>query len=217
MAYTVNHLYKKVLEGCDKMGSDFYPVDYVMNRLETSTYDFIGETVKFIENTQEIRDDIRSLYKPYKLDIINDPNDPSYKSVALPEDYLHLMTVNVKDANVTVRSTRIIRHGQEKIFQTDPDTKATDVYPTVVMYDNILRILSSGQGAPELVTGFYIKKPTFGKHDINHDDLDVEIAVNLPDNAVDKLIKTIINDIFVSVGDPRAQIQHQVKETYRKR
>ena len=33
MAYTVEHFYKKVLEGADKMGSDFYTLEYVMNRL----------------------------------------------------------------------------------------------------------------------------------------------------------------------------------------
>lgn len=215
MAYTVEHLYKKVLEGTDKMGSDFYPLPYVMNRLQTATFDFIGETVKFIENTQEIRDDIRPLYKPFKIAVVDDPNDASYKSIALPEEYLHLMEGKVVDANVTVRSTRIIRHGQEEIFQSDPDTRATAEYPTIVIYDNIIRILSTGN--PTHVEGFYVKKPTFGTDDINHGDIENEIAVNLPDNATDKIIKTIINDIFISVGDPRAQLQHAVKETYRKR
>lgn len=215
MAYTVKHLYEKVLEGTDKMGSDFYTVPYVMNRLEAATYDFIGETVKYIENTQEIRDDIRTLYKPFKLNVVDDPNDSSYKSIALPNDYLHLMTAKVIDANVTVRKTRLIRHGQEEIFQTDPDTRATAEYPSIVIYDDILRILSPGN--PTSVTGFYIKKPTFGSSDIHHEDLESEIAVNLPENATDKIIKNIINDIFISIGDPRAVPQHQVKETYRER
>ena len=67
MAYTVKHLYTKVLEGTDKLGFDLIPLSVVMNRLETATLDFIGETVKFIENNQEIRDDLRTLYKPYKF------------------------------------------------------------------------------------------------------------------------------------------------------
>lgn len=215
MAYTVNHLYKKVLEGTDKMGSDFYTVPYIMNRLEASTYDFIGETVKYIENTQEIRDDIRTLYKPFKYAVIEDENDSTYKAVSLPEEYLHLMSAKVIDSEVAVRETRIIRHGQEDILETDPDTKATAVYPTLVQYDNVLRIISPG--SPTHVTGFFVKKPTFGPSDIHLDDLENEIAVNLPDNAVDKIIKNIINDIFTSTGDERAQGQFQIKETYRKR
>lgn len=215
MAYTVNHLYKKVLEGADKMGSDFYSVAYVMRRLEAATYDMIGESVKYIENTQEIRDDIRTLYKPFSLNVIEDPNDSSFKAIELPKDYLHAMQLKVVDANVPVRQTRTIRHGQEEIFQADPDTRATAEYPSIVLYDGIARILSPGN--PEKVLGFYVKKPKFGNYDIHHDNLDLEIAVDLPDNVTDKLIKDIINDIFISTGDPRAQGQFQVKETFRQR
>jgi len=215
MAYTINHLYKKVLEGADKMGSDFFPIEYVMNKLQTATYDFIGETVKYIENTQEIRDDIRTLYKPFNIPTIKDPNDDSYMSIALPNDYLHLMQVKVIDANVEVRKTRLIRHGQEEIFETNPNTQATAMYPTVVLYSDILRILSS-DGTPTAIQGFYLMKPTFGLYS-RHDDWDYEIAVNLPDQATDKIIKIIINDIFIAVGDPRAQAQYLSTETYRKR
>lgn len=214
MAYTVEHVYKKVMEGTDKMGSDFFSVEYVMNRLEAATYDLIGETVKFIENTQEIRDDIRTLYKPYKEDLIDDPNDNDYKIIALPSDYQHLMSVKVIDGNVNVRKTRVLRHGQVNIFQGDPNKKATAVYPIVVLYDDYLRVISPGN--PIQVAGFYLKKPTFGDFSV-HDNIGNEIAVDLPEFATDKIIKTIINDIFVSTGDPRAIVQYEQKETYRKR
>lgn len=215
MAYTVEHVYKKILEGTDKMGSDFYTLPYVMNRIETATYDFIGETVKFIENTQEIRDDIRTLYKPFKIAVVEDPNDSSYQSIALPTDYLHLMSAKVIDQDVQVRDTRVIRHGQEEIFQSDPDTRATAKYPTIVSYDDIFRIITTGNAI--FVEGFYVKKPTFGTNDVNNGDIENEISVNLPDNSTDKIIKTVINDIFGSTGDPRFQVQLQIKESYRKR
>lgn len=214
MAYTVQKLYTKVLEGADKMGSDFFPISYVMNKLETATHDFIGETVKFIENTQEIRDDLRTLYKPFKENLIDDPNDSDYKVMALADDYQHLMSAKVIDANVTVRKTRIIRHGQVDIYQDNPNKKATAVYPIVVLYNDYLRIISPGN--PVQVTGFYVKQPTFGDFSV-HDNIENEIAVDLPEFAVDKIIKTIINDIFVSTGDERANIQYEQKETYRKR
>jgi hypothetical protein len=215
MAYTVQHLYEKVLEGTDKMGSDFYTVDYVMNRLEAAVYDFIGETVKYIENTQEIRDDIRTLYKPYKFPVIPDPTSSGKFLASLPSDYQHLMSGKVLDKNVKTRKTRLLRHGQLDIFETNPNTKATAEYPTIVIYDNYIQIVSTGN--PEYVEGYYVKKPTFGNHDIHHDDLDVEIAVDLPEHAVDKIIKTIIRDIFTAIGDPRVQIQSAVVEDYRNR
>lgn len=214
MAYTVNHLYKKVLEATDKMGSDFFTLEYVMNRLETATYDFIGETIKFVENTQEIRDDLLSLYKPFMLPVVADPlNDGSFL-MALPDDYLHLMSARGVDADVSVRETTLIRHGQDEIYLNDPDTKPTVKYPLVFAYDTYLKLYSPGN--PTHIQGFYIKKPTFGAYSV-HDDLDVEIAINLPDNSTEKIIKQIVNDIFVAIGDDRAQMQYTNKETYRKR
>ena len=197
------------------MGTDLFTVPYVMNRLETATYGFIGQTVKYIENTQEIRDDIETLYKPFKIPVITDPNDPDFKAVVLPSNYLHLMSANVLDNNVTVRSTRIIRHGQEAIYETDPNTRGTAEYPSIVLYNNMLRILSDGE--PTFIQGFYVMKPTFGAYLTQNDNIETEIAVNLPDNATDEIIKAIINDIFVATGDPRAQVQFMTKEKFRKR
>ena len=214
MAYTVKHLYDKVIEGSDKMGSDFFDVPYVMNRLVTATYDFIGETVKYVENTQEIRDDLLALYKPFKIPVIVDPDDNEFVAVALPNDYLHLMSAKVIDANVKVRETNLIRHGQNEIQEIDPDTKATAEYPIIYLYNTLMRIVSPG--TPTYVQGFYVKKPTFGAFS-EQDDIETEIAVNLPDNSTEQIIKTIINDIFVATGDPRAQVQYINKETFRNR
>lgn len=213
MAYTVEYLYKKVLEDTDKMGSDFFPLDYVMKKLRTATYDFIGETVKFVENTQEIRDDLLALYKPFKIPLIKDPEEDFYLA-SLPQDYLHLMSVKVKDAEVEVRETNLIRHGQEEILMMDPDTRPHAEYPLVSSYETYLRVYSPG--SPTHVMGFYICKPTFGDYGV-HDDIETEIAVNLPDNSTEKIIKTIVNDIFIAVGDGRAQAQYVNKESYRKR
>lgn len=214
MAYTVNHFYKKVLEATDKMGSDFFPLPYVMNRLEMATHDFIGETVKYIENTQEIRDDLRTLYKPYRLPVVVDPDDANYNIVALPSDYQHLMSAMVVDASVKVRKTSIIRHGQEEIFEIDPDTRATAEYPILSLYDSYLRIVSPG--SPTFVEGFYLKKPTYGKYSL-HDDIDVEIAVNLPEHSVDKIIIIIASAIFDATGDERSEKYYRNQREYRQR
>ena len=214
MAYTIDHLYDKVLEASDKMGSDFFTLDYVMNRLQTASYDFIGETVKFLENTQEIRDDLLSLYKPFLLPVVEDPSEPGTYLMALPDDYLHLMTVRGIDANVEVRETTLIRHGQDEIFLQDPDTRPLAEYPLISAYDTYLKLHSPG--TPTHIRGYYIKKPIFGAYSV-HDDTETEIAVNLPDHSTEKIIKQIVNDIFIAVGDPRAQMQYTNKETYRKR
>jgi hypothetical protein len=214
MAYTVDHFYKKVLEGADKMGSDFFTLEYVMNRLETSAFDFIGETVKFIENTQEIRDDLLPLYKPFLLPVIPDPTEDETYLMALPNDYLHLMTVRGIDSEVTVRETTLIRHGQDEIFLQDPDTKPLAEYPLISAHENYLKLYSPG--SPTDIRGYYVKRPTFGAYSV-HDDIETEIAIDLPDASTEKIIKQIVNDIFIAVGDPRAQMQYTNKETYRKR
>lgn len=214
MAYTVQKLYDRVLEGTDKIGSDLFTLPDVMSRVETAAYDFIGETVKYIENTQEIRDDLLPLYKPFTITLIEDPNDANYKVAPVPTDYHHLMQIKVVNESKPVRKTRVIRHGQEEIFEINPNKKATEEYPTVVLYKDYFRIISPG--TPVSVTGFYIKKPTFPTLDENS-DLDTEIAVDLPDHSTEKLIKTVITDWLISTGDPRAPMQHQERELYRNR
>jgi hypothetical protein len=216
MAYTVSHLYNKVLDGVDKIGSDLYTLEYVIDRLEAAAYDFIGETVKYIENTQEIRDDIRTLYKPFNLDFVyvHDTPGTSIWGVVLPTDYQHLMSAVVIDEETSVRDTRLLRHGQLEIQQMDPNTKATAEYPILVLYNNWIKVYSPGK--PIRVNGMYVSKPDIWNYN-ETDDTDVQIAINLPDHTVDKLIKDVINDIFVSSGDPRGQVQFQVKEQYRKR
>lgn len=213
MAYTIDHLYKKFLESTDKMGGDFYTIPYMMNRLESSTHDFIGETVKFFENTQEIRDDIRPLYKPLNLPVIQDPNDVNFVVATLPNDYYHLIDAQVKEPGIVVRKTNIIRHGQKEIYFADPNKKPEKEYPIIVIYDTYIRIYTPG--TPNQITGFYLKKPTFG--DYNAPDLTVEVAVNLPEYAVDKILKNIVSETLIAIGDPRASVQYQDKENYRKR
>jgi hypothetical protein len=214
MAYTVDHLYKKVLEGTDKMGSDFFTLPYVMNRLETATNDFIGKTVKYLENTREISDDLMPLYKPYNFPVVVDPNDGDYKVVILPPDYMHLISADVIDEDVTVRETKLYRLGQVSINKRNPNTKPTAEYPTLSTYDTYIRVDSPG--TPTFVKGFYLKKPIFGAHGI-HDDTDTEIAVDLPETSVDKIIKLIITQIFVSTGDERAPSEFQQAKDFRKR
>ena len=174
MAFTFSYLYDKVLELTDKIGSDFFDVDYVMKRLETATFDFIGETVKFIENTQEIRDDLLSLYKPFNLSQIAHPPQSNAYLPTLPTDYLHLMNIQGVDASIRVRETNLIRHGQTEIQLNDPDTRPTPEYPIIVAYDTFIKLYSPG--SPTAVTGFYVKKPEFGQYGI-HDDFENEIAV----------------------------------------
>lgn len=211
MAYTVDYFYKKVLEETDKMGSDFLTLPYIMNRLQTATHDFIGETVKFVENTQEIRDDIRTLYKPYNIPVVE---VSGLKTASLPEDYQHMMSAMVTDGETAVRQTAFIRHGQEEIYEADPDTKATAEYPTVFLYQDYMKVISPGN--PVYIRGMYIKKPTFGKFGA-HDDIETEIAVDLPDHTVDKIIQIMVRNIFTALGDVRVAPQYAMKEDYRKR
>lgn len=219
--YTVQYLYDRILSGIDKEGSDLITLEDVMRRVKDATYDFIGETVKYIENTQEIRDDIRTLYKPFRWPLIELPEvadvvdpPPARYGYSLPDDYQHLMSAMVEDENVTVRDTRIIRHGQLEIYQSNPNKKPAAEYPLLVLYSNYIEVFSPG--SPKDLVGFYLVKPTIWTYNENA-NLDTVIAVNLPDHSVEKIIRDVINDIFISTGDPRAQGQFQTKEQYRKR
>ena len=226
MAYTVSHLYDKVSIGVDKIGSDLITLKDVMNRVEAAAFDFVGESVKYIENTQEIRDDIRTLYKPFSFNVIELPTiDPqeTFYGVSLPHDYMHLQSYRViKDANAKttdtpgkrVRDTRLVRHGQEEIYFSDPNKVPTSDYPLLVLYQDYIRVYSEETAIK--INGFYIKKPTIWAYNLE-DNTDEVIAVDLPEHSTDKIIKDIINDIFITIGDPRGQIQYQAKEQYRKR
>lgn len=210
MAYTINFIYNKILDEIDKRGSDFMTVERVMDVLETETYNFLGETLDYLESTEKISNDIRTLYKPYSLNVIPDPNDSNFKAVALPEDYQHLYTAEVIDPFTF--KTRKMRHGSYQAVKNDPNKKATAEHPVVVVYDNYMRIYTALPSNPTKVEGLYVSKPIFGDPD---GEIDEEICVNLPDSTVQVILKKMIRSIFGAIGDERSVLSRDEDLGYR--
>lgn len=224
MAYTVEFAYNKILDSIDKIGSDLITLENVMGRFSVATYDFIGESVKFIDNTQEIHDDIRTLYVPFTFPIVDiasgNPNqDPidSYgiRGIAWPSNYMHLASARVVGGTTPVRDTRIVRAGQEEPYLINPNRKPTAEYPMLVRYDSYLKYYSP-DNENRSIQGWYIKKPTIWQYN-ETDDLDSVTIVDLPDHSVEKIMQTVASAILVTLGDPRSPIQIPERENYRQR
>ena len=61
ITYTVTEVKNKINQFADKLGSDYFTLPVLLNRFETSTWDFVGEKLKEIEATQTVTDDISPL------------------------------------------------------------------------------------------------------------------------------------------------------------
>ena len=204
MAYTINYFYKKFLGQIDKEGSDFYPLEVVMEVLETETNNFIEEVLKYDENIQILKDYLLPLYVTYDLPLVANPSNPKEMLATLPSDYRNLRTALVPGS----RRTSIIQKGEYDINEINPNKKATAEYPSVVQYQNYLAIYGPTSGT---INGFYLRKPVFG--DITG-NLDVEIAVNLPDASVEKIMLLMANNIHAKEGDQRYQLSFNQEKSY---
>ena len=206
--YTVDYAYERCLDQVDKVGSDLFELPKFLNMFKTATYDIIGTDFKFIENTEEIRDDIKTLYRPLSVSI-SVVNGASICS--LPSDYLHMMAAQVYNSNTSVpkvRETRIIRHGEVNIRQLDPHNRPTTEYPILIYFSDYIEI--KGNIIEGTVSGSYLKKPTFGENE-------TESIVDLPDQTIEQVLKKVAYLFELSVADERTQLQLQDDNIYRER
>lgn len=212
MAYTIKYTYEKYLDEMDKIGSDFLTIPYMMKKIISSTYDFIGKTIKYIENTEEISEDIRPLYKPFSLNTVK--LEEKKWGIVYPDDFMYLLRANVIDQNVVVRKTNVIRNSQLDIYLRNPHTRPTAHYPIVVRNSDILTIISDGN--PIKLDGVYVKKPIFGNY-AEGIDIDKEIIVNLPDIAVEKILQLAVKSTYKSLNDERYDAQNRETDDFRTR
>lgn len=204
MAYTINYFYTKFLGKIDKEGSDFYSLPEVMEALETATNDFIEEVLRYDENVQILKDYLLPLYTPYSLPLVANPSNTKEMLATLPTNYRNLRTAHVPGSRIT----KIIQKGEYDINEANPNKVATPEYPAVVQYQNYIAVYGPTSGT---VQGFYLQKPTYGDMDGN---LDNEIAVNLPDESVEKIMLLMTNIIHGKEGDQRYQISFNQEKSY---
>ena len=211
MDYQLSKVHVKLRQLSDKMGSDYFPLPVFLNFFETATYDFVGEKLKIIEKTQEVTDDIRPLIIPKDITIIQDPNQQGKYIAGLPSDYLRVVAYSVLYSDGSeCRRADLLRHAQKNHARLNPNTKPTKDYPIILQFDSTFQI-DSGNTIPSKFRLTYCKKPKFattGEPTIR--------IVNLPDDAIEKILKITVTNLFNKTGDERTPMSYQLQESYRK-
>lgn len=212
MEYSLELVHLKLKQLSDKIGSDYFPLPVFLNFFETATLDFVGEKLKIIERTQEVVDDIRTLIPPPKsIPIALDPNQPGKYIAGLPTDYLSSVAFDVIYANgYKCRRADVKRLAEYNSAVRNPNKAPSKDYPIILNYDSLFQI-DSGDAAPLVLSLTYCTKPKFattGQPTIR--------IVNLPDTAIEKILKITVTNLFNKTGDQRTQSSYQLQEAYRK-
>lgn len=211
MDYLLSEVKLKLNQLSDKMGSDYFVLPVLLSFFETATYDFVGERLKHIELTQEITDDIKPLIIPKNLPIDEDPNEAGRYIASLPTDYHRLIAQDVFYANnVRCRRSDLIRHAEYSTYKGNPNKQPTKLYPLIMQFADVFQIDAGGE-VPTIMKIVYCKKPSFA----TTNDLNTRI-VNLPDDAIEKILKVTVTNLFNKTADERTQSSYQLQETYRR-
>lgn len=214
MDYTLSETHEKLKQLLDKMGSDYFPLPVILNFFETATLDFIGENLKIVEKTQTVTDDIRTLISPKELPIILNPN-PGLEVryiAALPDDYHRQVAYSVfyTDGS-SCRRADLMRHSEYETAKMNPNRKPTKMYPIIVQESSQFRIDSGPGVIPSVFKLTYCKKPTYATTGEPNTRI-----VNLPDDAIEKILLKTAKLMFNKTGDERTGTTYQLEEAFRK-
>jgi hypothetical protein len=211
MEYQLAEVHEKLKQLSDKMGSDYFVLPVFLNFFETATYDFVGERLKIIEKTQEVTDDIRTLIIPVDITIIPDPDQTGKYIAALPANYLRQVAYDVYyENNERCRRADLIRHAEKIHADNNPNREPNKQYPLIIQFASTFQI-DSGATIPVTLRLTYCKKPTFATTGQPNTRI-----VNLPDDAIEEILKITVTNLFNKTADERAPQSYQLQETYRK-
>lgn len=211
MDYTVQETNEKMKQLADKMGSEYFPLPVLLNFFETATFDFVGERLSKVELTQTITDDISNLVVRKDITVIESPTVPEKYIAPIPTNYLRRLAQTIKYADGTFcRKVDFRTQGEYEVSKLNPNTKPTKMYPTLLQEENNFQI-DCGDAVPFEIFLTYGKKPTFGTT-----GTPTARIVNLPDDAIEKILKITTKNLFQKTGDQRQQIAVQDTEAYRK-
>jgi hypothetical protein len=204
----------------DKMGSDLFPLPIKLNRFIMVTLDFIRESTKNLEITQEVSDDIKPLLIRSNYTILQDPINQNLWTCPEPADYIRLVSLvplflDPVDNHLKqkAKKVKILKEGQREAYKRDPFNNATNEYPQVFRYANLFKI-DVGDDTVNYSKALlsYIKKPNFA--DVN--DLTIRI-VNLPDITIEQLLLKTADALRFSTGDSDAVANYQFGQSFGKR
>lgn len=211
MDYQLAEVHEKLKQLSDKMGSDYFPLPLFINFFETATYDFVGEKLKIVEKTQEVTDDIRDLILPVDIPITVDPNQSDKYIAALPTNYLRQVAYDVLYTGTErCRRADLIRQAEYSTAKLNPNKQPTKDYPLILQFASTFQI-DAGVTVPVKFRLTYAKKPTFATTGQPGTRI-----VNLPDDAIEEVLKITVTNLFGKTADERQQPSYQLQEAYRK-
>lgn len=213
MSYTVSQAYSRVLEEADKIGSDYFTIAQVLSAFKKEALDFVGSKAKQVEITQEVTDDIKTLVVPVTIPFINNPDDPTEKMASQPNNYLRRLSLNVLYSDgLKARKPTVERIGEHNTNMISPYKKPERMYPIIQQFSNYFNVITGlaldSTIQPTKLILIYIKKPTFGTQP-------TDIVVDLPDDVCELLFSTVATNFFITTGDPRAETNFKIDQTFR--
>ena len=218
--YTVSEVKNKINQFADKLGSDYFTLPVLLNKFETSAWDFIGEKLKLIETTQTITDDIRPLIVTRNLAVLAESGvDTAPTGVVIPARYLSAepsdyhrtvaYDVYYNDGTKALRADKIAQ-SEYRVALRNPNKSANKQYPLILQEASQFQI-DCGEAIASTFRLTYCKKPTFGTTSTPDGRI-----INLPDDAIEKILLDVVTSLFVNTGDERSKSSYEVEESFRK-
>lgn len=217
-------------EQLDKMGSDYFPLSVKLNRFKGLTLGYIRDNTRYFEVTQEVAEDIQTLFVRLQYNMTQDQlrnqiffvNVPGnlfrlgtfkpFRSTGLvSENQSNTVMTNSDESSSKVKRITIIKDGQEEIFSRSPYRKASPEYPTVKRYSGKYMFDFGVEPDPiyNRVMISYIKEPKFGREDVDDD-----LLVDLPDVLVERIISKTCDSLRFQTSDEAATSNFQFNRTY---
>lgn len=206
----------------DKMGSDYFPLLVKFERFKTMTYDFIRENTQYLEVSQEVSDDLKTLLVRTKSEIVKDADSFASNIWDLPEpaDYCRLVSVLplILDSvtgreMIKAKEVKIIKEGQNQAYKRDPFRIATAEYPNVLREANMFKIdVGADTTTYYKALLHYIKNPAFAV--IANPD---ERIVNLSNIAIEKICLNTADSLRLTTGDATSTPNIQYNSSFGKK
>lgn len=216
--YTIEYCDKYIDELLDKMGSDYFPLPIKMGRFVSTTLDFIRENTIYMEASQEISDDIKTLLVRTNMVMAPIAGSIGMFEVPEPNDYIRLVAVEpyARINGVLTKKFKkihIIKEGQRLAYERDPFREPSAFYPQVYRNTNVFEVnVGKDTDTYDTAKVSYIKFPTFG--DIL---VDTDIIVNLPPIAIEKIMLKVAESLRFTTADESAAAIYQFDQTFGKR
>jgi hypothetical protein len=211
MDYTLEGIHYVLQQFADKVESDYFTLPELLNHFSISANKFISGRLDNIEETQQITDDILPLIVPGSLDVIQDPNDSTRYIAPLPIKYLRLVSYDILYADGTsCRRADKMKQAEYKTSSNSPYRRGSRQYPIILQENNMFQI-DAGPAVPSKMKIKFAKKPRIAKTNEK-----TRRIINLPDEAIDKILLDTVTRLFNRTGDQRIKSNLHLEDAFKK-